>query len=310
MLILWIILTIIVLLILIYLLIVFILVLVAFKVKGPWDTNGKPWIPSLDKKEDLDLVYDNMDWFRQNGIFVSVKSKDGLTLKGKFFKKDEAKLNIIMVHGYRGLPEGDFAFVNNWLKTLNVNILCIYHRGSYPSEGKTITMGYLENEDVHSWFDFVNNDNNLPILLWGLSMGCASVLMSFQKPYNNKLIGVVADCGYTSIENQLKDETRKYVGVFSPFVFLTFKMWQKIIYHFSMKKFNTTKTINNTDVPILFVHGEMDKFVSPKYTKDNYQAYRGKKDILLVKDATHARSFYLESDKYKAKVMKIIKPYL
>lgn len=293
-------------LLLIVFLIVMFLVLLAFKVKGPWDTNGKPWVPSLDKQEDYERLNKSIEWYRNNGEWVSVKSHDGLTLKGKLFIKESAKTNIILFHGYRGLPEGDFGFVNDWLRTLDVNILCIYQRGTLPSEGKTITMGYEENKDVHTWFDYVSKLNNLPILLWGLSMGCASVLMSLQTSYSDRLKGIVADCGYTSIEAQLKDETKKYVGIFNKPIFLIFKMWQRIIYKFPMKKLKTTEILNKTTVPILFVHGDSDTFVSKKYTLANYEAYKGDKDLLLVKNAAHAKAFYVDEETYKNKVTNLL----
>ncbi|MBQ8911513.1 MAG: prolyl oligopeptidase family serine peptidase, partial [Clostridia bacterium] len=62
---------------------------------------------------------------------------------------------------------------------------------------------------------------------------------------------------------------------------------------FSFNDCDLTREINNIKVPVLFIHGLGDDFVPPYHTRRMYEAFGGKKEIILVENAGHGVS-YLE----------------
>ena len=63
-------------------------------------------------------------------------------------------------------------------------------------------------------------------------------------------------------------------------------------------------------MPILFIHGDKDKFV-PFYMLDKlYDACKAPKDKLIVKEAGHAKSEKIATDIYWDKVINFINKYI
>lgn len=278
------------------------------RAKSPWNQDNKPWVPQIDDYKLKQKALDSMDWFRSEGKLVFIDAKDGTKLAGKVFLKENATHNIILFHGYRGKPEGDFCLIHDWLKNEKVNIISIYERGVYPSKGKYITLGVKESDDVKSWTEYVLKLNKLPIILWGMSMGTASILYSLREPTNKRVTGIVADCGFTSIYEQYFNQTAEYSGrILAKFFLFLAGLWCHLFLHFGFKKYDTRKILANNKIPIFFVHGKVDKFVMTYFTQENYDANKGEKSILLVKDAGHMDSFKLQPEAYKKEVRKLLK---
>ena len=282
--------------------------LFAMRAKSPWNQDKKPWVPQINDPQLKERAIKSIGWFGSEGQLVFINAKDGTKLAGKIFLKDNATHNIILFHGYRGKPEGDFCLIHDWLKNEKVNIISIYERGVYPSGGKYITLGVKESDDVKSWTEYVSKLNKLPIILWGMSMGTASILYSLREPTSKRVTGIVADCGFTSIYEQYFNQTAEYSGrILAKFFLFLAGLWCHLFLHFGFKKYDTRKILAKNKIPIFFVHGKADKFVMTYFTQENYDANKGEKSILLVKDAGHMDSFKLQPEAYKKEVRKLLK---
>jgi len=111
---------------------------------------------------------------------VSIVSFDGLTLFGRYYHvKDGAPLDIGF-HGYRSSALTDFAGGSELSFSMGHNLLLIDERAHGRSEGRTITFGIQERWDVESWARFAVErfGADVQIILYGVSMGAATVLMA------------------------------------------------------------------------------------------------------------------------------------
>ena len=63
------------------------------------------------------------------------------------------------------------------------------------SDGKTLSMGVKESRDIEKWTEFLKKRGARKIILYGISMGAATALMSLKCV---KVDGVVADCPFDS----------------------------------------------------------------------------------------------------------------
>ena len=74
-------------------------------------------------------------------------------------------------------------------------------------QGKYITFGALEQYDVQKWAYYIarRNKSRLPIYLYGESMGAAAALMASGRKLPKEVKGLIADCGFRSMKQQIKD---------------------------------------------------------------------------------------------------------
>jgi alpha-beta hydrolase superfamily lysophospholipase len=73
---------------------------------------------------------------------------------------------------------------------LGYNTFQLDFRAHGGSEGNTCTIGYDETEDISLAYNFIKNQNENNIVLWGISMGASTILKAL-KDYTlapNKLI--------------------------------------------------------------------------------------------------------------------------
>ena len=127
---------------------------------------------------------------------VSIESFDGLTLFGRYYHvKDGAPLDIGF-HGYRSSALTDFAGGSELSFSMGHNLLLIDERAHGRSEGRTITFGIQERWDVERWARFAVErfGADVQIILYGVSMGAATVLMAAGLDLPENVKGIIADC--------------------------------------------------------------------------------------------------------------------
>ena len=131
---------------------------------------------------------------------VSIKSFDGLTLYGTFYEFAPGAPVELMFHGYRGSAQRDLSGGVQRCFKLGRSCLLVDQRASGESEGKVITFGIREHKDCLAWVDFLVEKfgSDVSIILTGVSMGAATVLMAAGHPLPENVLGVLADCSYSS----------------------------------------------------------------------------------------------------------------
>ena len=131
---------------------------------------------------------------------VSIKSFDGLTLRGKYYEYKPGAVTEILFHGYRGTAERDLCGGVERCFSLGRNALIVDQRASGDSDGHVITFGIKECRDCLAWIDFVINKfgKDTRIILTGISMGASTVLMASGEKLPSNVVCTLADCGYSS----------------------------------------------------------------------------------------------------------------
>ena len=182
---------------------------------------------------------------------VKITTEDKIDLVGWFYKKDVEKLKtIVFFHGNAGSLKNRTYKLNHF-KDLDVNFLIIAWRGFNGNKGKPSEIGLYE--DARSAIRWLNKkdikDKN--IILYGESLGTAIAVEIAQ---NKKYAGVILESPFTSMINMGK----KYYPFF-PVSFLL------------KDKFESFKKINKILIPILIIHGEVDKIVPYEMGKKMYE---------------------------------------
>lgn len=246
-----------------------------------------------------------IEWTKQSRATphrcVEIKTFDNLTLRGRYYEFTPDAPIEIMMHGYHGNLERDLS--GGIFRALNIghSVLVYDHRASGKSDGNVITFGINESRDCRKWIDFVLSEinPNARIILSGVSMGAATAMItSGYEDLPPHVVGIVADCGYTSAEEIIKKvvkEMKLPPKLLYPFI----KLGAKIFGNFDLDEFSPIEQVKKSKIPTIFVHGDADDFVPQKMSEDNYNACgASKKRLSIVKDAAHGLAYMVWGDGY------------
>ena len=230
---------------------------------------------------------------------VSIKSFDGLTLKGKYYEYREGATLEILFHGYRGNSERDLSAGVERCFRLGRNAMVVDHRASGRSEGKTITFGILERKDCLAWANFAVRrfGKDVKIILTGISMGAATVMMAAGEALPENVVCVLADCGYSSpkeIIQKVMRDLKLPVRLFYPFV----KWGARLFGGFDLEEVSAMESVKRAKVPIIFIHGEADGFVPCDMSRSLYESCVSPKKIMTVPEAGHGIAYLKDGEAY------------
>ncbi len=267
--------------------------------------KGKIYLPYKEKM---------VSWMKEAKTIphqdVSIISFDNLTLRGKYYECNKGGIVEIMFHGYRGNSERDLCGGIQRCFALNRNVITVDQRGQASSEGSLITFGALEKLDCLKWVDFAIKKfgNNVKIILSGISMGASTVLLASGLNLPKNVIGIVADCGYTSAEKIIKKVIKDMhlpVFLFYPLINLSAKIFGK----FDLKDANVSEALKNTKVPVLLFHGDMDKFVPYYMSEQNFNCIQSEKRLVTVSGAGHGLCYLIDPKGYVEALKEFEKNY-
>ena len=237
-------------------------------------------------------------WFLdQNPERVQITSDDGLRLVGWFLPVPDAKGTLLLMHGYRSDPFCDFGLTYRFYHSLGWNILAVCQRSHGESDGQYITYGVKERFDVRDWVLYLT-DRFGPehhIALIGISMGSSTVLMSLGADLPPNVRCVAADCGYTSPYEQLAHMFKRFHLPLHPGIDIA-NAFARLFAGFGFRDYSTITALQQNKLPILFFHGEKDRFVPIRFTVDNYAACISEKKLITVPDAGHGTSYIFATE--------------
>lgn len=255
---------------------------------------------SMDDEEQLKkhdrwapLTLETVQWLRKHhSRELTMISFDGLKLRGRWVAAENPRGTILLVHGWNGRVESDFTGIIPACYEMGMNLLLIDQRAQNGSQGKYMTFGVKESQDVADWVRFHNKTfGDLPLVLGGVSMGAATVLMATGRELPPNVCGVVADCGFTSPWEIFKDVAKRkaHIPTFPILYFVRF--WCQVLAGYDPKAYSTVTAMKKNKLPVLLIHGLADDFVPCHMSQTNYDACQSVKDIVLVESAGHAWSY-------------------
>ena len=231
---------------------------------------------------------------------VTIRSRDGLTLSGRYYHTAEGAPLDICFHGYKSHPFTDFSGGSGLCIEMGHNLLLIDQRAHHASEGKAITFGIQERWDALSWVDYAINrfGSDVKITLYGISMGGATVLMAAGLPLPEQVKGIIADCPYARAEDIILDVGRKMhypPGLIRPFLHLGAFLFGG----FRLNETDAVRSVRNTKVPIVIIHGEADSFVPSAMSEPVERANPQMVRRYTFPGADHGISYLVDEQRYR-----------
>ena len=243
------------------------------------------------------------NWYLEQPMdSLTVMSEDQLNLHGNYLHCEKPERIVLCVHGFRGDPSHDVAGVARYLHQHHCDLLFINQRASGQSEGNYITFGAKEKNDIKTWCRYLeaHNPKKLPVYLYGVSMGCTTILCASTLGITPLVHGLIADCGYSSIRSILEAQARGSFHLPPYPVLSLIELLCRWIAKFRFSDGDAQEAMKQNRIPVLFIHGNDDHFVRTENTLRNYEACAAEKELLLVDGATHANSYNVNEQLYQA----------
>lgn len=268
-------------------------------------TNGPQYDPY---REEMKRIYHQLN--DRPCEFITVYSHDGLKLSGRYYHiKDGAPLDIGF-HGYRSSPLTDFSGGSELSFSLGHNVLLVDQRAHGKSEGRTISFGIQERLDLLAWVNYAVErfGDDTKIILYGISMGGATVLMASELELPENVKGIIADCPYSSPIDIILHVGKNMPipgWLIRPFAILGAKIYGG----FDLCETDAFTAVQNAKVPILIIHGEADGFV-PCEMSDIAAQNPQMVTRITVPEADHGISYLVDTQKYRQAVTEFMEKAL
>ncbi|MHC1684076.1 MAG: alpha/beta hydrolase [Clostridiaceae bacterium] len=261
----------------------------------------------IDSDEELQGLKDPKkqgyrDWFKDQPFEnVSITSYDNLKLSAAYLKNNEkSNKTVILVHGYAG-HRNDMYFISRfYYEKLGFNLLIPDLRGHGKSEGNYIGMGWKDRMDILKWIDYIGDGSQ--IVLHGISMGGGTVLMVSGESLPSNVKCIISDCAFSGAKEILSYQLKRMFKLPKfPLIYLTsFICKLRAGYYFG--EACALKQIEKSKTPILFIHGDEDKFVPTEMVYPLYEALNTEKKLVIVPGAGHVEAYWEDKELYEKEV--------
>ena len=237
---------------------------------------------------------------------VEIRAQDGVSLQGRYYHVNDKAPLMLLFHGYRSAALRDCCGGHALAQKLGFNALVVDQRAHGNSGGRTISFGIRERHDVHAWLQYASNrfGTRTPVILYGLSMGAATVLMGCADGYAHNAVCIIADSPYSAPADIIRKVCRDchYPLVLYPFIYLGALIFGR----FRLNSCTAEEAVRQAAVPVLILHGADDRLVpadmSRKIAASNTQFCR----VYTVPGAGHGLSFLIDPAGCEAAIMDLL----
>lgn len=234
-------------------------------------------------------------------------------LDANYIPDGHSKKTAIILHGYMNNKDTVGSYATLFHK-LGYNTLQPDARSHGESQGKYIGYGWVEKADVKKWInDVIKKTHPHQIVIFGVSMGAATAMMTSGEHLPKQVKAVIEDCGYSNVKDEIEHEAQDLYNMPAvprfPLVEILSGINKAKVGYF-LGEGSSVKQLNKNHRPMLFIHGAKDTFVPTRMVYENYRATRGEKELWVVPGAKHAKSFATHPQAYEHHVAQFLKKYV
>lgn len=271
---------------------------------GPTDTSG-----NLEKHKEIREKA--LEWGNSILVRKSIESDDGLDLNGYYFdNKESDNKYAIVVSGYMSKAL-DMIVAIKHIYDEGYSILAPDCRGCGDSEGDYVGMGWHDRLDMIKWIELIiKSDPEAEIMLYGVSMGGATVMMTAGEDLPDNVKAVVEDCGYTSASDIFTYQLKDLFNLPKFPIIQAASIVTKVRAGYYLGEASALDQVAKSKTPILFIHGDADAFVPFSMLDILYDAADCPKDKYVVKGAGHGYASSIAGDEYWEKVFDFVNAYM
>lgn len=206
---------------------------------------------------------------------LELENERKLKIKCSFFQPIESQRSakrlpcVVYCHGNSGCRVDSLPAVQ-LLLPMNITVFAFDFTGSGLSDGKHVSLGFYEKEDVKVVISHLRKQEGVSrIGLYGRSMGAATTIM--YAAIDPSICGVVCDSPFTSLEDIIVDLVQSYKSwIPKSAIKIASNAMRSTIQtkaQFDITKLRPIDSVRYCFVPALFGHGEGDNFIRVKHSQ-------------------------------------------
>lgn len=241
---------------------------------------------------------------------VSIRSRDGKRLFGRYYHVCDGAPLQIEFHGYKGEAIRDFCGGDPFARRLGFNTLLVDQRSHGESDGHVITFGVLERYDCLDWVNYAvrHFGSDVKIILAGISMGAATVLMASDLDLPENVVGIIADSPYSSPKDILQ-KVCKDIGIAPKMIYPFLWLGAFLFGRFRICG-GAIKSVREARVPILILHGEDDGFVPCEMSRRIVDACASEVSFASFEGADHCLGYVVDPAKYEQTISDFVEKFI
>ena len=244
-----------------------------------------------------------------NYINVDIKSDDNINLHARLLLKNDKRF-VILIHGFRSISNRLLEYAK-FYDEHDFSVLLVDLRGHGYSDGHYIGMGYKDKYDIEEFIKYLklNYGDDIEIVIHGFSMGAATT-MNVIKDNDPCIKFAVEDCGFTNSRWELKYKLRHDYHIPATPLYEFAYLFYLIATGNRYQKLQPIKSVKETNIPLLIVHGEKDTFVPVRHAYKLNEVCNSYHEMLIVKDAPHTMSYKFDNKTYEEYLLKFIDKFI
>jgi dipeptidyl aminopeptidase/acylaminoacyl peptidase len=249
---------------------------------------------------------------------VEFVTPDNIILKGWFVKSVSSmqyeagikKPVIIICHGL-GANKSDFTELSSHLSKTGYNVLLFDFRGHGDSEGRSSSLGLLEQSDLISAIKYVKSREDVDkdkIGVYGFSLGAAVAILTSAEDKNIK--AVVADSSFTSLK--IQGERLLKSSLLPKFPFLYVAAWiYEIMFKTDIERIAPLNFIGElSPTPVFIIGGEGDTQMPASDAEELFAKAKEPKSLWIIKGASHGGTISAAGGDYHKRIIEFFDKYL
>lgn len=235
---------------------------------------------------------------------IRLTNEYGQRLEGWYIPAEQAKGTVILCHGHASnkskiLCEADY------FHALGYNTLSFDFRAHGNSDGNICTIGFRETNDLKAAYDFVAKGNEKNIILWGVSMGAATILKAIPE-HGLKPARVILECPFASLYDAIQGRLRSMHIPAHP-VSELLALWggmQRSMWVFGFRPSESAKQLT---MPVLLNWGAKDPRVLRHETDAIFENLgTSRKQLVVFENSAHQSFCMNENAKWQASINRFL----
>lgn len=229
---------------------------------------------------------------------VHLITNDRIAIEGWYFKTaSTARGTAILFHGH-GACKIDILKESAAFQKMGYNTLLIDFRAHGNSGGNTSTIGYYETEEVKLAYDYIKNKGEKNILLWGISMGAATICKAMND-YPLQPSKIILEMPFGSILEAAGGRI-KMMGIPPQPLATLITFWGGVEHGFWAFNMKPSEYAKNIHCPVLLQWGQNDPRVSRHEIDMIYTNLPAAKKLVVYENSGHQSLCSNENEKWVA----------
>lgn len=228
-----------------------------------------------------------------------IKLKSNKEIECWHIETENPQGTVILFHGF-GADKSSMLDKAQLFLEFGYNTMLVDFMGSGGSEGNQTTIGFFEAEQVKTCYDYLSENGEENIYLFGTSMGAVAIMKSVS---DNEISpkGIMVECPFGSM---YKTVCARFKSMNAP----TFPMAGLLVFWGGLQNgfwafgHNPTEYAKDINCPTLLLYGAKDEKVSREEIDEIFTNLNGPKYLTIYQNAGHENYLTQYKDEWRQDV--------